>query len=189
MAEHVNLTDPNLHEPKGIAAASDQGVYVANGTGSGTWTDIRTIGASAVYGEVYQQANSTATAITSSGVFYAISGTYSEGHLDNIAWSTDHWVVQVAGDYKISCSLSFTGQTNETFEFDFLVDEGSGFVAKAHGAIRRKTSSADVGACHLQSIDTYAVGDKIQLGVQNVSATGNPTITHLNFQIELKEGS
>ena len=34
---HVNITDPNIHETKGIAAASDAMVLVANGAGSGTW--------------------------------------------------------------------------------------------------------------------------------------------------------
>lgn len=34
---HSSLTDPYLHEPKGVAAASSGNVYVANGSGSGTW--------------------------------------------------------------------------------------------------------------------------------------------------------
>lgn len=34
---HKNLTDPQLHEPKGISAANEGTVYVANGTGSGVW--------------------------------------------------------------------------------------------------------------------------------------------------------
>lgn len=37
MAEHVDLTDPELHEPKGVAAATSGTVYVANGSGSGSW--------------------------------------------------------------------------------------------------------------------------------------------------------
>lgn len=37
MAEHVDLTDPELHEPKGIASAAADTVYVANGAGSGTF--------------------------------------------------------------------------------------------------------------------------------------------------------
>lgn len=40
MAEHVDLTDPELHEPKGVAAASADTVYVADGAGSGTWESI-----------------------------------------------------------------------------------------------------------------------------------------------------
>ena len=35
--QHNALTDPNLHEPKGIAAASDKQLYVSNGAGSGNW--------------------------------------------------------------------------------------------------------------------------------------------------------
>lgn len=35
--EHVNISDPNLHEPKGCATAPVHSSYVANGSGSGNW--------------------------------------------------------------------------------------------------------------------------------------------------------
>lgn len=38
--EHSTITDPNIHEPKGIAAATADQIYVADGAGSGDWTDI-----------------------------------------------------------------------------------------------------------------------------------------------------
>lgn len=34
---HSALTDPNLHEPKGVSTASNGTVYRANGAGSGSW--------------------------------------------------------------------------------------------------------------------------------------------------------
>jgi len=39
MAEiaHSALTDPNLHEPKGVSTAATGTVYRANGSGSGAW--------------------------------------------------------------------------------------------------------------------------------------------------------
>ena len=40
---HSTLTDPYLHEPKGVASASTGKVYVANGSGSGTWTSKETL--------------------------------------------------------------------------------------------------------------------------------------------------
>lgn len=40
MAEHASLTDPNLHEPKGVAAADVNTVYVADGAGSGDWLPL-----------------------------------------------------------------------------------------------------------------------------------------------------
>ena len=36
---HSTLTDPYLHEPKGVATAASGDVYVADGAGSGTWED------------------------------------------------------------------------------------------------------------------------------------------------------
>lgn len=43
---HSTLTDPYLHEPKGISSAGAGTVYVANGSGSGNWYEkTRFIGA------------------------------------------------------------------------------------------------------------------------------------------------
>lgn len=43
---HSTLTDPYLHEPKGVASAGAGTVYVANGSGSGSWVEkTRFIGA------------------------------------------------------------------------------------------------------------------------------------------------
>jgi len=35
---HSTLTDPYLHEPKGVASAATGSVYVSDGSGSGDWT-------------------------------------------------------------------------------------------------------------------------------------------------------
>lgn len=40
---HSSLTDPYLHEPKGVATATSGDVYVANGSGSGAWTAKQTL--------------------------------------------------------------------------------------------------------------------------------------------------
>lgn len=37
---HKNLTDPQLHEPKGLSTAEENTVYVADGYGNGTWKAI-----------------------------------------------------------------------------------------------------------------------------------------------------
>lgn len=34
---HASISDPYLHEPKGISTAEENTVYYANGSGSGTW--------------------------------------------------------------------------------------------------------------------------------------------------------
>lgn len=35
--QHVDITDPQIHEPKGASTAAQNTVYVANGAGSGSW--------------------------------------------------------------------------------------------------------------------------------------------------------
>lgn len=37
MPAHVSLTDPNLHEPKGVSTAPEGSSYFSNGSGSGSW--------------------------------------------------------------------------------------------------------------------------------------------------------
>lgn len=41
MPEHVSITDPEIHEPKGVAAANSGEVYIADGAASGDWTKVK----------------------------------------------------------------------------------------------------------------------------------------------------
>jgi len=38
--EHSAIAEPNIHEPKGASSALIDQVYLANGAGSGTWTNV-----------------------------------------------------------------------------------------------------------------------------------------------------
>lgn len=38
--EHVDITDPEIHESKGVSTATVNQIYVANGTASGTWKKV-----------------------------------------------------------------------------------------------------------------------------------------------------
>lgn len=40
MPDHSNLTGADLHEPKGVAGASSNTAYFADGNGSGSWTKV-----------------------------------------------------------------------------------------------------------------------------------------------------
>lgn len=87
--EHASLTGASLHEPKGVAAASQGQVYVADGSGSGAWTSLTSTtpvgavtdfaGATAPSGWLlcYGQAISRTTY---SELFAAIGTTYGAGN-------------------------------------------------------------------------------------------------------------
>ena len=42
--QHSTITDPQIHEPKGVAAADAKTVYVADGAGSGSWQPLKQTG-------------------------------------------------------------------------------------------------------------------------------------------------
>jgi hypothetical protein len=46
---HATLTGVQLHEPKGVASATAGTVYVANGSGSGSWIGLIPVGAVVAY--------------------------------------------------------------------------------------------------------------------------------------------
>lgn len=64
MAEHSTLTGASLHEPKGVAAASANTVYTADGAASGAWQKV------------------TSSMINSSSVFDVNKGYYTGAFAD-----------------------------------------------------------------------------------------------------------
>ena len=49
--EHKDITDNNIHEPKGCSTATANRVYVANGAGTGSWKKIDTTALQGVDGD------------------------------------------------------------------------------------------------------------------------------------------
>ena len=64
MSRHSTLTDPAIHEPKGISTATNGQVYVANGAGSGAWANQSTIPSGAVIQTIKNQVSATSTGTT-----------------------------------------------------------------------------------------------------------------------------
>ncbi len=132
--EHNVLTDPELHEPKGTAAAGDGQVYVADGTGSGTHKAITPTNCvliessnefpTAVAG-VITLANSTTYQIVGSidigsdrlvfGTDTALVGT--NPLLDSIASTTSGALLTSAASFVIS-KLSLTCTSGAVFDLN-----------------------------------------------------------------------
>ena len=61
MSRHSTLTDPAIHEPKGISTATNGQVYAANGAGTGAWSAQATIPSGAVIQTIKSIVQSTST--------------------------------------------------------------------------------------------------------------------------------
>ena len=81
--QHNTITGSDLHEPKGIASAAAEKVYIANGSGSGTFGFIDPKGAStAAAGKVYSADGS------GSGTFeYPVGKLFAELHITGASTS------------------------------------------------------------------------------------------------------
>lgn len=78
--EHSSLTGSALHEPKGVAAANSGEVYVANGSGSGTWQPIhRHLGAATAYSAASPYAYTLDTDTTEKFLSFPVDSSHVEG--------------------------------------------------------------------------------------------------------------
>ena len=62
---HSTLTDPYLHEPKGVASAASGEVYIADGAGTGAWTQLqRHVGSYSSFNTLAPYTHATTTSDT-----------------------------------------------------------------------------------------------------------------------------
>lgn len=67
MPSHETITDPNIHEPKGVSSATEGMVYVSDGAGSGAWTNWP-------FGKAFYQHSTTGQVINTTPSRLAING-------------------------------------------------------------------------------------------------------------------
>lgn len=78
--EHSAITEANLHEPKGVSTAAVNKVYVANGSGSGTWqkVDVAQInGLNATIAEINSATDISARAVAAGATLTIVEATHA----------------------------------------------------------------------------------------------------------------
>lgn len=116
--EHVDITDPYVHEPKGAAAANSGEIYVADGAGSGTWTNKKAFSVLPNYGAMATLANATGTAMATANTYYQIAGTYTAGTLNGFTFASNQLTVPATGIYQITYDILITqsGGASQTYK-------------------------------------------------------------------------
>lgn len=135
--EHNAITDPNIHEPKGIAAAIANKVYVSDGAGSGDWTVLNNNEMGWYdYNDLATQ--STAIPLTTAGTAYALTNdgdgpytttTYKLLGVDNI-WNVSTNRFDLSGlfigdviDIRVDIT-AITTTANTALDIDIVLAEG-----------------------------------------------------------------
>jgi len=182
LAEHNTITDPYIHEPKGVATAGIGQIYVADGAGGGTWADTN------AYSEVALDLTGTLTRS------FAGVTAYTDFILDYITehekvFSYDDTTKEMTynGVSSIITQVSFsmaikrtdTGGSPEMTVAAF-VDTGTGFNELTSSRMARSFTGNDVGSFTVVFMHTFNTGDKMKMQVKT-DAGINILLRNLNW--------
>lgn len=106
---HNNLTDPDLHEPKGASTASIGSVYVSDGAGSGSWLVVRR---NLVQHLDYPDISSTAR----ENIACMTNGTLDRMAVQ-VKGATAAFALKVYVDSALVGTLNFPSSTGESFAY------------------------------------------------------------------------
>lgn len=147
--EHSTITDPNIHEPKGVAAATAGHIYRANGTGSGAWVLL------------HPRANFHYTDLTTPSVV-ALTATYAV--IDDAATSINMENDSISPEMTYANGrITYTGSLTRQFNIKVAVsvDHAAGVNRDLIFAIYKNGSVID----HGEMVMTAASGNKATGGV------------------------
>ena len=131
MPTHSSITDPYLHEPKGVSLASDGMVYMANGSGSGEWKYLAD-------GWGYYQHSSTGQVINTTASKLVIDGSgslsYSGKLPREIRGSEELWdstnnlitPIRLHDSYQARIDIPVTAEATSPTQLNIEFDIGGG---------------------------------------------------------------
>jgi hypothetical protein len=176
--QHKNITDPDIHEPKGVAAAAVGKVYVSDGAGSGSWQ----YPSGYAHGEIYIDAGVTAQTLSVGSGYAKLNptGEWTAG-VSNIITpspSTGELTLDGAGNYLITfwCQFSTASLTSGTlYNFKYALD---GSVSPRVLTVSKFSNGSDKLHISATGIATVTAGQKLSIyvGGDATSSTTNITV-------------
>jgi len=178
--QHNVITDPDLHEPKGIASATSGKVYISNGSGSGTWE----YPPAKPHAEIYISSGTTAHTLAGASAYTILnpSGEWTaSGNEDILTVTPGNGTITLnqAGHYLITFWINFTTTAiaqGSDYNFKFALD---GTTSTRTSSVSKPTNGADkltlsstgtVDATAGQLLSIHVGGDGTSSG-QNITPT------------------
>jgi hypothetical protein len=178
--QHNTITDPDIHEPKGVASATSGKVYISNGSGSGTWA----YSPCKPHAELYITSGSTTHTLAGSSAYSILnpSGEWTaSGNEDILTVTPGNGTITLnqAGHYLITFWINFTTTAiaqGSDYNFKFALD---GTTSTRTSSVSKPTNGADkltlsstgtVNATAGQLLSIHVGGDGTSSG-QNITPT------------------
>lgn len=174
--QHSVLTDPQLHEPKGVSTAASGKVYVANGSGSGAWQYI----AGHSYGDLYITGSSVSQTLSAASALAKLNptGAWTANGYQNITPSAANgqFTITQAGIYQLDFWAVFETAaiaSGSAYNFHYAVN-GTPSTRK----IYVKKTSNGVDTLHLASSGyvTLAANDVVSIYTGGDGTSSNTAI-------------
>lgn len=135
-------------------------------------------------GNIDQYDTTSTVTLGTPDAIVVVTADWTIGHIDRLGYNNAGvFTVEIAGEYQIIWSLSFTSSiANKDFEGGILIN---GLSAQSGWAHRRISTASDTGSMGASTIEDLRKGDTISLGVvgETAPATGNLIVQHASFTI------
>jgi hypothetical protein len=183
--QHAVLTDPQLHEPKGVSTAASGKVYRANGSGSGVWV----FPSGHAYGELYIEGGVTTQTLPAASATAKLNptGEWTANGNANVTLSATNGTITVleGGEYQLNFWVSFTtasAAAQAKYNFHYAVNS----VPSTRKVIVAKyTNGADTLNCSVTGYANLADNDVVSIYVGGDGTTSSTAITVLEAGLSL----
>ena len=178
--QHNIITDPDIHEPKGVAAATSGKVYISNGSGSGAWT----YPPGKAHAEIYISGGTTTHTLAGASAYSLLnpSGEWTaSGNEDILTVTPASGIITLnqAGHYLVTFWINFTTTaiaSGSAYNFKYAIDGSVGTrlssVVKPTNGVDKLTlsSTGTVSVTANQTLSIFVGGDGTSSG-QNITPT------------------
>ena len=175
--QHNAITDPDIHEPKGIAAATAGKVYVSDGASSGEWK----YAPGKAHAELYITSGATTHTLAAASAFTKVnpSGEWTaSGNEDHLTVDATNGEIDLlyAGHYYISFWMTFSTASiaqNSLYKFKFALD---GTVNPRSVYVSKPTNGSDIIEISASGLVSATANQ-----VLSIHAGGDGTSSGTNF--------
>ena len=187
--EHSDLTDPNLHEPKGISAALVDTVYVADGADSGDWKQVPAAALEAAakpFENMLIIQNRQAMPVLTASTWNSLNASYQTLTQNDIgATNILSQLTLPSGTYYMQGKQTFRQSSGNTMKLrlwnnttsasliDGQISNGLGSTSNVDCSIAGKFTLAGTSVIYLQAYSNTATTEVL---ASSVSAPYSPTI-------------
>ena len=183
--QHAVLTDPQIHEPKGVSTAASGKVYRANGSGSGVWV----FPSGHAYGEIYISGGVTTQTLPTSSGTAKLNPTgewTANGNANTTPSATDGTItITEGGEYQLNFWVSFTTAsiaTQSKYNFYYAVN---GVPSPRKMVVAKYSNGADTLHCSASGYANLSENDVVSIYVGGDSTSSNTAITVLEAGLSL----